>query len=488
MEKLYLQNNHLAFNNLNAFQQGEFEGDGTPFQYLGNLRVLNLRNNSITTIFRDWYVNTYQLEQLDLSYNNISTLSYFSLQFVSNNIEVNLTHNLITEIDLKDMEPIVLSQPVPDSVAINVHVNDNPLTCNCVIFSFSRYLLNRMDQAVYRRIRFHADELRCAEPEQFRNVKVTELQPQDLLCKLDQPGTELKQCPENCSCFIRPYDRSVIVNCTGQGLTEIPPLPQPNSFGYNFIELHVEDNNITKLPTQNLTGYMQVAELYARNNAIADLLPENLPSSLHLLDVTQNRFVMMNRSVIEALNSSKQLANLQLSENKWRCDCDSLHFLNFVQQNQRKIGDIGQLVCEDGKHFSTITANDLCYEDMTALVIVSIVLSVLGLLIGLFTVLYFSYHMEIKIWLFTHNLCLWLVSEEELDKDKLYDAFISYSHEDEEFIADHLVPTLEKEPMSFKTCVHVRDFMPGEPISTQVGLRFFALSQAKHSNEIVFFV
>ncbi|XP_058444002.1 protein toll-like [Malaya genurostris] len=471
LEKLYMQNNRLSFNELSFVMQelDITDSDGTPFQYLNNLRVLNLRNNSITTIFRDWNYNTLKLRELDLSYNNISTLSYLSLQFVSEDIRVNLSHNRITEIDLKDMEPLITSQrQQSEDGKIRVDVNNNPLNCNCVIFTFVQYLLNELDRAVYQRIQFSADNLSCMEPEEHKGTQVMQLQTKDLLCQLDQPGTEIKRCPAKCSCFVRPVDRGVIVNCTRQGLVEVPPLPQPAMFGFNFLELHIEENNITKLPTESLAGYARVAELYATGNGITVLEPENLPTSLRILDLTKNKLTMLNHSVVEALNNSKQLASLQLSDNRWRCDCASSQFLNFVQQNHKKVVDIGQVTCEDGRTFDSITVSILCNENTTTIIAVSIILSIVGLLIGLFTVLYFAYQTEIKVYMFTHNIFMWLVSEEDLDKDKLYDAFISYSHKDEEFITEHLVPTLEKEPMNFKTCWHVRDWMPGELIPTQI--------------------
>lgn len=82
--------------------------------------------------------------------------------------------------------------------------------------------------------------------------------------------------------------------------------------------------------------------------------------------------------------------------------------------------------------------------------------------------LFYRHQEPIKIWLFAHGYLLWWVTEEELDKDKEYDAFISYSHKDEDFIIQNLLPVLEGGPNPYKLCLHYRHFIPGEMISTQV--------------------
>ena len=46
-----------------------------------------------------------------------------------------------------------------------------------------------------------------------------------------------------------------------------------------------------------------------------------------------------------------------------------------------------------------------------------------------------------------------------------YDVFISYSHADEDWVVNTLLPTIED--AGIKACIDFRDFVPGKPLALE---------------------
>lgn len=136
-----------------------------------------------------------------------------------------------------------------------------------------------------------------------------------------------------------------------------------------------------------------------------------------------------------------------------------------------QIDNLNNVTCLGGKSTSELTVNEICpISTAGVIIIISILLAVLGLIVGLLIALYYRYNQEIKVWLYAHQMFLWLVTEDELDRDKLYDAFISYSHRDEDFAIKHLVPGLENGTPKFKLHLHYRDWIIGDYIPSQIAV------------------
>ncbi|CRL07112.1 CLUMA_CG020109, isoform A [Clunio marinus] len=463
VEFITLENNKLNF------QNGEeiiYDGVSTktvtgPFQSLQQLEYLNLANNSITEIFEDYTLMS--LKTLNLSYNQISLLSTADLESLTRNgLTIDLTHNRIEEINFaKDIDPTMS--------AVNVLLDDNPLVCDCRILHFIRHLKKIGGRKIESgsNIEVSVGNLKCANPNKMTDRFVRDINPLELICPLDNIQTAKKRCPNGCSCEARPEDRHLLIHCTTT--VDIHQLPIATDMNFVETELNIENSSLTNLPTVSKSaGYNNVTKLFANGNRISSIMIENIPNHLRVLNLKDNNLKLLNDSVIKFITNSSYIEQLFLSNNPWQCDCESLEFMNFVQKFRQKIVDYSEIKCKDGRKFNVLKPSDLCSDDNLFVIIISIITALLGLILGGFAALYYKYQKQIKMWLYSHNSCLWLVTEDELDKDKRYDAFVSYSHRDQDFVADFLLPELENGTIPYKLCVHERDWTPGLEISTQI--------------------
>ena len=380
-------------------------GFGSPFQLLEHLVTLNLVNNSITSLFEDFTLTS--LKTLNLSYNHISALSTEDFQSMSREgLVIDLTHNRIEEFGFS---------PSSDSISpsINVLLNYNPMVCDCRILHFVRHLKNRNHTDSENSIKVAVKDLRCAKPDNMANKLVSSLNPMDLLCPLDSEETSMKRCPNDCTCQVRLDDKHLLMECAANAnLDQIPVVSKPP---YQT-ELKIENNNLTKLPSDLSPGYKEITKLFASGNQLSEISVENLPPNLRILELNKNNLSSMNESVRNFITNSSTIEELTLSDNPWRCDCSNLKFMNFIQDIRSKVIDYKDVKCKDGRYFNTLKPSDLCTDNNRFIMIISITLALFSLLICGPAALFYKYQKQIKMWLYSHNTCLWFVTEEELDK------------------------------------------------------------------------
>ncbi|XP_076649811.1 toll like receptor [Halictus rubicundus] len=456
-------NNLLTFNNSLSAYHDEF-GKKSPFHHCLSLEELYLDKNNISEIFGDWIIISLKLKILDLKYNQIPYISTQDLQFTSNEIRVDLRHNNIIHINLRSAEIVAKSQTNKRSVVILVE--DNPIACDCNLFDFLRYLEGNMHPYVQNYFHIIPGNLKCQSPEGSMNISVSDLKSESLKCIVTSP------CPKGCTCWqkpFKPFMATFLIDCSYRNLTSIPRNIQ--CLPLHKLELNLEGNKLTQLvPLTDLgLSNISMSKLLLSDTNISSVPLDVLPSDVEVLELHNNNINKLDSDVLQFMSNSTKLSRITLHKNPWTCDCDTRDLLNFIQTEIPRISVSSLITCKDTTiSMLKMTATDFCPPATAMIVGISLTVAVVGLLIGILAALYYRYQQEIKVWLYAHQLCLWFVTEDELDKDKLYDAFISYSHKDEEFVINELVSKLESGPRPFKLCIHFRDWLAGEWIPNQI--------------------
>ncbi|XP_012151349.2 protein toll-like [Megachile rotundata] len=295
------------------------------------------------------------------------------------------------------------------------------------------------------------ENLTCNGPEWTNGTVVSKLQWKTFKC----PKSE--SCPTKCSCWKIPNKEVFLIDCSYKNLTAVPT----NMNGISYYRSEINQS----------IGIPLLTKLRLANNNISDVSVKELPLNVEVLELHNNSIKRLKSEVIQYLRNSTTLKTLTLHGNPWTCDCDSRDFVDFIQsQTSKRILNLSLIECTDIKvPILKIRMEDVCPNNVMILIVgVGFAVIITALIISTAIALYYRYQREIKVWLYAHEFCLWLVTENELDKNKLYDAFISYSHHDEDFVVNELIKKLEDGPRPFKLCVYFREWLAGEYIPTQI--------------------
>ncbi|XP_030377862.1 protein toll [Scaptodrosophila lebanonensis] len=419
--------------------------DHRMFRGSHNLRIIQIVFNDFLNklpvgLFRDQFF----LTDLDLHSNSLSELPVGLFSSLHRLQTLDLSRNKLCALSSD------LLKPLWSLNMLNVNYN-SLIALESATFSELRslsFIDMRGTQFYGTRLSMHYEALLCTN---------------DVIC---QYKAETWQCASDCICWVERDTLELIVDCRGSALKELPELPHTR-----LVQtiVRASNNSLKALPSANSTGYANVTELHLAHNHLKHFNSSiQLPINLTFLDVRYNHINGFSDEFVGYLENST--LKLALAGNPLHCDCNALPLLNFVRAQPQRVRDIGELQCATGtgavyrKAFQQLDVDEICPSYVLLIGCIVGGLVVLGCLI---CTLYLAYRQQLKIWLYNHNWCLWWVSEEELDKDKLYDAFISYSHKDEELITK-LLPKLETGPHAFRVCLHSRDWLVGDCIPEQI--------------------
>ncbi|CAN8012409.1 unnamed protein product [Ixodes pacificus] len=461
-----LEDLKLANNKLTVLQ------GSSPFGLNKRLKRVDLsRNNLLAFPDINWDIYL-ALEKLNLDHNNIS---YFRVpNLISDNTEVSLRSNKIKAVQVTELEILkkfeTKEKAYTDTSSEHYyHLEDNPFDCNCHIYDFIRYLSdsNQKEIALFK----NAASYKCHNPSSLSGKSLLTVEPGQLICSIKE------NCPKGCSCFFRRKDLTTHLDCRGTNLTDLPSTSPPNT---NI--LYLQSNSISSLVNLSAPRWENLTEVYLDENLLTNLDLTTMPRRLQILSLTNNRLRSLAPQLMGMLSNSSSTLSLSLSGNPWICDCSTFSFKTWLRGHVYMVKDYPDIACGDGVRFNDthflyfineIPDSAYCPVDDSAqrkqLAAVTAICVVLAVLLVVVSVLYYRNRQTIiaYVYIHFHNVFVCVFSEEDLDEDKTYDAFVSYSSADRD-IAMGLLNSLESNEEMFKLCIHERDWLPGYNISWNI--------------------
>lgn len=440
---LDLGNNRFGANS----QTGKFYLEAPYFVLSQKCRILNLTRNKFK--YFTWHSNYSQNIYIDLTFNEIEVLILTSNGKMQKKT-FDLRHNDIKSIRV--VPPLGPSDFIGTNNQTNILLDHNPLICDGNQFY---YLFNLWNQNV---LKLDFGMQKCELPISLHGRFIKDL-------KLDEIDSGLSlDCYDGCDCSkLLKHRKELVANCSYRHRTHFPNIAKlyvSYRFKMDSLKLILEHNQLESLPDNTKFQTEIRTEIFAAHNAIKDLSEDNFHKDIYLLDIQNNNLQRVSSQVLEKF---KTIKNLSLSGNPWICDCLSKDFFEFVQQSRQLINDYESIACDDGRLFKDVNLLDICFELVYKITIVLTILAALAMIVALF----FKYKKLIKIWVFDHNICPWLVSEYDLDNNKIYDAFVMFASPDQEIVED-IVENLESGRTPYKCCVGVRDWSPGNMLADLV--------------------
>ena len=228
-----------------------------------------------------------------------------------------------------------------------------------------------------------------------------------------------------------------------------------------------EISSITRAMFANTKG---LTHLYLYNNKLADIPDGIFDSMKNLTDVSLSGNEM--KTVSEktfSLSTRSRLHHLDLSGNPFVCDCDLLWFQGWFMSSPSVFGkayrdySCANIPGTPLKNFTQVQQACLLSKE-TSTAIIGSVFSVLIILTIVSLIYQHRWHIRLMLAFRGHGE---IMRRRLVEENFTYDVFVSSAEEDEAWVLEELLPTLEGR-LALRVCFHKRDFVPGKNILNNI--------------------
>lgn len=299
-----------------------------------NVKKLNASHNELSSLSINRLPT--DLEELDISYNQISTLDPEVVEFIGN---LNLFRQSGNQWTFYCGEPNILKY-VANSIRIKaeqLHSIMETLYVSKGVFLKDRFKLSS-DNLYYE-----ADEdslfTSLGTASTYLNLKILEELHRGIylysgeyepiiIRHLDAP------CPYRCSCCLERESYQFIIDCRDMYLDFYPILP--NFIPYDTTIL-LDGNEIARLsepPFPNMPGLASIQKLHISNNGLTEFPHHLIPENVTYMDLRNNSLKTLDDVFVDFMRYRNEILEVELSGNPWECDCTAKSFLSFLRAKE----------------------------------------------------------------------------------------------------------------------------------------------------------
>ena len=471
LEELILSSNQLS----------EISNDAV-FIHSNVLRKVSLADNLLTRV-PSWCVLVRRLNTVDLSRNHISFDTFRDLlsqvegeYLIYQNRKSASTHvtnplanvqktlmlrsNNISTINITGLSVDEMKSLQQLLHFFDVNLDGNTITCDCETYDFYQHFqkfVNPSERDLPNKPTDENMQWKCSLPKKVEGMPIVTVQPDIFMCE-----EAMSDCPHKCTCFRRNNDGGVEVNCRNHSLTEMPKsLPQGTTV------LNLDMNGISVL-NKRLPYSANITHLSLAHNNLTSISDTVLLdfTSLRKLALHHNRMLYLPRA-LEQLD----LEFVALHNNPLVCDCHSKWLKYWLLSNHAHVQDMSSMVCASGKPQGKhmVEAMDSEYVcEISQAGILAISMAVFIVVATVLLVMLYYWRGEIRLLLYVHFNWRPFDKSDDKDKEKKYDAFLSYAGQDYRWVCHVLRKKFEDLSPSYRFCLHDRDFVPGVAISDNI--------------------
>lgn len=375
--------------------------------------------------------------------------------------------------------------------------------------------------SIYCKLLYNRDKyyvpLTEADPSQFLCSYNTHCFTLCHCCDFDACDCEMT-CPQNCTCYHDDTWSANIVDCANREHVSIPariPMDSTEVYldGNRFTELtshvfigrknlrvlylnhsaieriqnnsfsglkrlsvlHLENNFITELQGYEFEPLESLRELYLQSNFITYISNYTF-TSLRMLEVLKLDGNQLSRYTMWTLSQNPYLVDIGLTDNPWSCECEYVsQAAPWVQSNVAKLMDAAGVNCRlNGQSLSLVYMNGTKCSEITALsgAVEAPETSLppyLPLLAAVMALCLVMGSLFVAMCRKRNSLRIWAVSKCPLspcyktgldeEREKLYDAYVAYSVNDEPWVSQVLAAELQQQcDQPYRLCLHYKDF------------------------------